>query len=111
MLPQERGAVRALRDSGGQLLQGEGGQEAAHRDPPSVILRLLESFRDQRIGDHGQDGPGGDDLAAARAWGLRTAYVERPLEFGAAHAKDVTRQPDNDLHARDFLHLAQQLGC
>jgi 2-haloacid dehalogenase len=52
-----------------------------------------------------------DDLAAARACGLRTAYVERPLEFGAAHAKDVTRQPDNDLHARDFLHLAQQLGC
>ncbi|MFT4193497.1 haloacid dehalogenase type II [Ottowia sp.] len=51
-----------------------------------------------------------DDLAAARACGLQTAYVERPLEFGAAHPKDVSPRADNTLHARDFLHLAQQLG-
>lgn len=52
-----------------------------------------------------------DDLAAARACGLRTAYVERPLEFGAAHPKDVSPQAANDLHSRDLLDLAQQLGC
>ena len=52
-----------------------------------------------------------DDLAGARACGLRTAYVERPREFGAAHPKDVTPQPENDLHTRDFLDLARQLGC
>lgn len=52
-----------------------------------------------------------DDLAAARACGLRTAYIERPLEFGAGRPKDVSPQAGNDLHARDLRDLAQQLGC
>lgn len=52
-----------------------------------------------------------DDLAAARANGLQTAYIERPLEFGVAHVKDVSPDPANTLHARDLLHLADLLGC
>jgi len=52
-----------------------------------------------------------DDLAAARACGLATAYIERPLEFGAQHLKDVSPDPANTWHARDLLHLADQLGC
>ena len=52
-----------------------------------------------------------DDLAGARACGLRTAYVERPLEFGAGRAKDVSPDPANTVHARDFQHLAGLLGC
>ncbi|GAB2469917.1 haloacid dehalogenase type II [Comamonas humi] len=52
-----------------------------------------------------------DDLEAARACGLRTAYIERPLEFGSAHPKDVSPRAGNELHARDFEALADQLGC
>jgi len=52
-----------------------------------------------------------DDLAGARACGLRTAYIERALEFGAAHPKDVSPQEGNDLHALDLNALADQLGC
>lgn len=52
-----------------------------------------------------------DDLAAARACGLRTVYIERPLEFGAQHIKDVTPQPGNDLHCASLVALAQALGC
>lgn len=52
-----------------------------------------------------------DDLAAARACGLSTAYVERPLEFGTTRPKDVSPDAANTWHARDFLHLADQLGC
>ena len=52
-----------------------------------------------------------DDLAAARACGLQTAYIERPSEFGAAQPKDISPHPDNTRHARDFLALADQLGC
>jgi 2-haloacid dehalogenase len=52
-----------------------------------------------------------DDLAAARACGLQTAYIERPLEFGAAQVKDVSPQDGNDVHARDVLQLADWLGC
>ena len=52
-----------------------------------------------------------DDLDAARAHGLQTAYVERPAEFGAQRPKDVSGSPLNTLHARDLLHLADLLGC
>jgi len=52
-----------------------------------------------------------DDLEAARACGLRTAYIERPWEMGAAHPKDGSPQPGNDLHAVDLDALADQLGC
>ena len=52
-----------------------------------------------------------DDLAAARACGLQTAYIERPAEFGAGQLKDVSPCPANTRHARDFLALADQLGC
>ena len=52
-----------------------------------------------------------DDLAAARSCGLQSAYVERALEFGAARPKDVSADPANNWHAKDFLDLAQQLGC
>jgi len=52
-----------------------------------------------------------DDLAAARACGLQTAYIERPAELGTAHTKDVSPNPANTWHARDFMSLADQLGC
>jgi 2-haloacid dehalogenase len=52
-----------------------------------------------------------DDLEGARACGLRTAYVERPLEFGAGHPKDVGARSANDLHSRNLSDLAEQLGC
>ena len=52
-----------------------------------------------------------DDLAGARECGLQTAYIERPLEFGAAHRKDVSPQPANTWHARDLENLADQLGA
>jgi len=52
-----------------------------------------------------------DDLAAARACGLQTAYIERPLEFGASQPKDVSPQAGNDWHARSIKHLADLLGC
>ena len=51
-----------------------------------------------------------DDLAAARACGLRTAYIERPLEFGADAPKDVSPHEGNDLHCRDLGALADLLG-
>ena len=52
-----------------------------------------------------------DDLAAASQYGLQTAYIERPAEFGGAQPKDVSPDPRSTYHARDFTHLAQQLGC
>jgi 2-haloacid dehalogenase len=52
-----------------------------------------------------------DDLAHARAAGLKTAYIERPLEYGPSQPKDVSANPENTLHARDIVDLAELLGC
>ena len=52
-----------------------------------------------------------EDLAGARACGLRTAYIERPLEFGARQPKDVSTRPENEFHAAHLPALAQLLGC
>jgi 2-haloacid dehalogenase len=52
-----------------------------------------------------------DDLAGAHACGLGTAYIERPLEFGAGQPKDVSPRPENDLHASSLTALANMLGC
>ena len=51
-----------------------------------------------------------DDLAAARACGLKTAYIERPLEFGRTRQKDVSDTGANTCHAKDFVALAAMLG-
>ena len=51
------------------------------------------------------------DLAGAKACGLATAFVERPLEMGPGGGKDDARDPRFDLHSTDFLDLAEQLGC
>ncbi len=52
-----------------------------------------------------------DDLAAARACGLLTAYIERPDEFGAHQPKDVSPRAENTMHARSIVALAERLGC
>lgn len=50
-----------------------------------------------------------DDLDAARECGLRTAYIERPLEFGAGRVKDVSGDAGNDVHAGGLVGLAERL--
>lgn len=50
-----------------------------------------------------------DDLAAARNCGLRTAYIERPQEWGTKHAKDCSPCPDDDLHCHSLMDFAAQI--
>jgi 2-haloacid dehalogenase len=51
-----------------------------------------------------------DDLRAAQACGLRTAFVPRPLERGPKASVDVSPEPAFDCHASDFIDLARQLA-
>ena len=50
------------------------------------------------------------DLDAARSFGLRTAYIERPTEWGP-ESKTETRNPLDIVHATGVDDLATQLGC
>lgn len=51
-----------------------------------------------------------DDLRAARACGLRTGFVARPLEYGPGVRVDRRPEKDFDLNARDFNDLAAKLA-
>ncbi|MEM7719598.1 MAG: haloacid dehalogenase type II [Pseudomonadota bacterium] len=48
-----------------------------------------------------------DDLRAAAAVGMQTAFVARPTEYGPDQASDLAPAGDWDFVARDFLHLAE----
>jgi 2-haloacid dehalogenase len=51
------------------------------------------------------------DLRAAKAGGLRTAFVARPLEYGPEGKPDLKGDASVDLTARDFNDLAMQIGA
>jgi 2-haloacid dehalogenase len=51
------------------------------------------------------------DLAAARACGLATAYVQRPDEYGGRPAPDLSARQRWDWESLDLEQLAGQLGC
>jgi 2-haloacid dehalogenase len=51
------------------------------------------------------------DIRAAGRLGFLTAFVARPLEFGADGDVDVAYGDEFDINASDFLDLADQLGC
>jgi 2-haloacid dehalogenase len=50
------------------------------------------------------------DLAAARAAGLKTAFVPRPSEHGPGQTADLEPDSDWDVMASDFNDLARKLG-
>ena len=70
------------------------------------LARLMEAAPDEvmMVATHQSD------LDAARSQGLRSAFIERPTEWGGA-PKDDSGSPHNDFHARDVEDLAAQLGC
>lgn len=51
------------------------------------------------------------DLRAARDAGLRSAYVERPREYGPNQRAAKLQEGEFDVTATDFLDLADRLGA
>jgi 2-haloacid dehalogenase len=52
-----------------------------------------------------------NDLVAARALGLRTIFLRRPLEHGPQQATDLTAEHHWDVVAASMLEVADALGC
>lgn len=53
-----------------------------------------------------------NDLAAAKAQGMRTAFVPRPAEHGPGQTTDLAADPRCvDVPAKDFVDLAAKLGA
>ncbi|MBT5497771.1 MAG: haloacid dehalogenase type II [Alphaproteobacteria bacterium] len=52
-----------------------------------------------------------NDLAAARARGLKTGFVTRPNEYGPGQTTDLEPSEEWDIVATDFVDLARKMGC
>lgn len=52
-----------------------------------------------------------NDLAAARARGLKTGFVPRPTEYGPDQKTDLAPSEDWDVIGTDFVDLARKMGC
>ena len=52
-----------------------------------------------------------DDLEAARKEGMRTAYINRPTEYGIDQKADFAATSDWDFIATSLENLADQLDC
>ena len=51
------------------------------------------------------------DLAAARAAGLMTAFIPRPMEYGGAPAPDLSYKQEWEFQSDSLTALADQFGC
>jgi 2-haloacid dehalogenase len=51
------------------------------------------------------------DLRAARSFGLKTAFVSRPLEFGPGQSPESAAGESFDIVANDFVDLADKLSA
>lgn len=51
------------------------------------------------------------DLRVARALGLRTAFIARPTEYGAAQTKDLAAEEAWDVVTDSLAAFADRLGC
>lgn len=52
-----------------------------------------------------------DDLYAARALGFKTAYINRPYEYGAAQKNDLKAEAEWDIVGEYMTDIADSLNC
>jgi 2-haloacid dehalogenase len=82
----------------------------AYKPSPEAYLRTLDILA-MRPEEVCMVAAHNGDLAAARACGLRTAFVPRPTEHGPGQTKDLKPEQDWDVVAKDFGALADKLGA
>jgi 2-haloacid dehalogenase len=90
-----------------------GAELARHYKPDPEVYRSAADFLDLRPSEVMMVAAHLSDLRAAKAVGLRTAFVVRPDEFGASPTRRPDLTPDDSVEvtARDFGHLATLLGA
>lgn len=88
-----------------------GAELVRHYKPDREVYESAASFLNLERGQVMMVAAHLGDLRAAKAAGLRTALVTRPLEFGPNGKPDLTPDASVDLTAHDFNDLAAQLGA
>jgi 2-haloacid dehalogenase len=88
-----------------------GAELVQHYKPDPEVYQSAADFLDLRVGEVMMVAAHLGDLRAAKAVGLRTAFVVRPLEYGTRGNPDLAADPSVDTSAKTFIDLASQLGA
>jgi 2-haloacid dehalogenase len=88
-----------------------GAELVRHYKPDPEVYQSAAEFLDLRREDVMMVAAHLTDLRAAKAVGLRTAFVARPREFGPNGTPDLKPDSSVDITATDFADLANQLGA
>jgi 2-haloacid dehalogenase len=81
----------------------------SYKPTPQTYLKSLEAAG-FRPGQAAMVAAHNGDLAAARALGLRTIFVRRPLEHGPGQTTDLAAEGDWDIVADSLIEVARALG-
>jgi 2-haloacid dehalogenase len=82
----------------------------AYKPSPDAYLRNVEALM-MRADDVCLVAAHNSDLVAARACGLRTAFLPRPTEHGPGQTTDLAANQAWDIVASDLAGVAQALGA
>jgi 2-haloacid dehalogenase len=88
-----------------------GAELVRHYKPDKEVYLSAAEFLGLKVGEVMMVAAHLGDLRAAKAVGLPTAFVPRPLEFGPGRKGDTAPDESVDVSARDFNDLAAQLGA
>ena len=88
-----------------------GAELVRHYKPDPEVYESAASFLDLQRPEVMMVAAHLGDLRAAKARGLRTAFVPRPLEFGPTRMPDLKPDASVDVTASDFNDLARRLGA
>jgi len=89
-----------------------GAELVRHYKPDREVYLSAADFLDLEPGEVMMVAAHLGDLRAAKALGLKTAFVVRPLEYGPNGKPDLQADPSiADLSAKDFNDLAAQMGA
>jgi 2-haloacid dehalogenase len=88
-----------------------GAELVRHYKPDREVYQSAADILDLKVAEVMMVAAHLGDLRAARAVGLKTAFVTRPLEFGPTGKPDLQPDASVDLAAKDFNDLASQLGA
>jgi 2-haloacid dehalogenase len=87
-----------------------GAELVRHYKPDKEVYLSAAEILDLKVGEVMMVAAHLGDLRAAKALGLRTAFVVRPKEYGPEGKPDLKADGVADLSATDFNDLAKQLG-
>jgi 2-haloacid dehalogenase len=88
-----------------------GAELVRHYKPDREVYLSAADFLDLEVDEVMMVAAHLGDLRAAKALGLKTAFVTRPHEFGPGGKPDLKADASADLSATDFNDLAKQLGA